>query len=224
MDDQLSVDPTPTGVAVIRIDPANDTNAIALYNEALGLQRYAESRVIQSVEDIAHATDDLGLVGKLKKAIEQKRKEYVDPINAHLKAINDAFKTIVVPLDQADSLTRGKILAFKREEARKAAEIAEINRLRIEAARREAMLNEGELSELTRILPEVAPVPAMVRTDMSTMGTAKIWKWEIVDIAKVPDEYKLVDASKIGKVVRAGLRDIPGIRIYSEDSLRVTSK
>lgn len=210
--------------AIIRVDPLNDPTAIALYNEALRLRQYAQIRIVQSVEDIAAATNDLSIVSKLKKAIEEKRKEYVDPINAHLRAVNDAFKRLVAPLDDADSMTRGKIMTFKREEALRAAEVAEINRLRLEATRREAALNEGEIKELTQLIPEVLPVPAKVQADIATLGTAKVWKWELLDLAKVPDEFKVIDAAKIGKVVRAGIREIPGVRIYSEDTLRVTNR
>lgn len=228
MEDQaITVSPitvTYPGAALIRIDPANDPTAIALYNEAVRLREYAETRIVQSVEDIAGATNDLSMVSKLKKAIEEKRKEYVDPINAHLRAVNEAFKRLVAPLDDADSLTRGKIMTFKREEAKRAAEVAEINRLRLEATRREAALYEGEIAELTQLIPEVAPVPARVQADIATLGTSKVWKWELVDFYKVPDEYKTIDAAKVGKVVRAGVREIPGIRIYCEDTLRVTNR
>lgn len=212
------------GTAIIRIDPASDAGALALYNEAVGLQQYADRRAIQSVEDIGAATDDLGLISKLKRAIEAKRKEYVDPINAHLKAVNEAFKALLAPVEQADAITRRKILDYKREEQRKADEAAEINRLRLEASRREAALNDGELSQPTQLVEIPAAPPAKVHAQTADLGTAKVWKWELIDIARVPAEYLMVDTVKVGKVVRAGVRDIPGVRIYSEDTLRVTSR
>ncbi len=205
-------EPDPT--AIIRIDPAADSSIAALHAEGLGLHAYAQTRNSQSVEDIALATDDLGLIAKLKKAIEQRRHEYVDPINAHLKAINDAFKQLVAPLEAADAVTRKKIMDYKREEARKAAEIAEINRLRLEAARREAELNDGELSQPTALVEVPAAPPARVQATTADLGTAKVWKWELEEISKVPAEYLMIDATKVGKVVRAGVRDIPGIRIW----------
>lgn len=212
-------------VALIRIDPASDSTAIALHTEALGLQHYAEHRVIQSIEDMAHATDDLALIGKLKKAIEGKRKEYVDPINAYLRKVNDAFKGLMAPLDQADTLTRKKVMDYRREEQRKVAEIAEINRLRLDAARREAALRNVAPVETADLAPiPIAPLSSRVHAETATLGTSVVWKWELVDVCKVPAEYLIVDAAKVGKVVRAGVREIPGIRIYSEDTLRVTGR
>jgi len=54
----------------------------------------------------------------------------------------------------------------------------------------------------------------------------KIWKFEVVDKALVPEDYKQVDMVKVGSVVRAtkGTIAIPGIRIFSEDTLKVSAK
>lgn len=45
-----------------------------------------------------------------------------------------------------------------------------------------------------------------------------------LNVSLVPDEYKLPDAAKIGRVVRAGISSLPGIRIWEEETLRVTAK
>ena len=52
----------------------------------------------------------------------------------------------------------------------------------------------------------------------------KVLKWEVVDFSLVPENLKLIDASKVWRLVQAGLSALPGIRIYSEDTLRVTPK
>ncbi len=44
------------------------------------------------------------------------------------------------------------------------------------------------------------------------------------DLAKVPLEYMMVDASKLGRVVRAGLRTIPGVRIFPKESLSIRGR
>jgi hypothetical protein len=56
---------------------------------------------------------------------------------------------------------------------------------------------------------------------MGTMGTAKVWKFEIADFTLLPDEYKVPDLIKISKVVRAGV-NIPGVKSWQEESLRIT--
>lgn len=212
------------GTAIVRVEPTRDPTVWALQIEIGKLMAYAVTRTVATVEEVALATDDLGMMATLKKAVEAKRKEYIDPINVYLREINDSFKTIIAPLERADSLTRQKIMTWKREEARKAAEIAEINRMRQEAARREAALSGGELSEPTQLLEEQPAPPARVHGEAATLGTMTTWDYEVTDFASLPDEYKMVFASKLGRVVRAGLRTIPGVRIFPKETLSVRGR
>lgn len=213
----------PIATALIQIRPDTDEKVVSLYQEAVKLQQYAEARVIQSDGDIKVATDDLSIIARLKKAIEEKRKEYVGPINEHLKSVNDAFKNFAEPLNQADSITRQKILDYRKEQERIRREQERINQLRMEAARAEMEL-KGELTESVKVV-EVAPeAPAHYRTESGTLGKFMVRKWELVDFNLVPGEYKMLNEVLIGKLVRSGLKTIPGIRIYEEETLRITPK
>jgi hypothetical protein len=175
---------------------------------------------VASKEDVKLATDDLAIMARLKKTLEEKRKEYVDPINAHLKGINNAFKAFMGPLEMADKITREKVKAFWDEEQRRQDEVKRINQLRIEAAELEA-----KLKGTTADTPVLVPVPPAVKeavTDIGEASVAHIRKWELVDITQVPAEYLQVNAALVGKVVRAGIPAIPGIRIWTEEILRIT--
>ncbi len=211
--------------AIIKVNPSIDQGVVALQTEALKLEAYAKNLLVTNDEVVKAVTNDLSIIARLKKAIEEKRKEYVTPINEHLKFINDTFKMITVPLESADKITRQKIMEYRAECDRKAREIAEINRMREEAAKREAKLNgTGEISEPLVII-ETPPAPATtIRTDNGTLGTMQIWKFEVEDFSKLPDEYKMVDAVKLGKVVRAGLHNIAGVRVWAEDTLKVNAR
>jgi len=211
-----------TSTALIRVNPSSDAVCVGLFEEARKLQRYAEERAIISDEAVRFATEDLSLIAKLKKAIEDKRKEYTAPIKQHLDLITEAFKTITEPLAEADRITRSKIMAYRQEQERKAREAEEINRLRMEAAQKEMEL-KGELTESVNLVEAPPAPPAHVRTDVGMLGTTKIWKFEVTDFSLLPDRFKMENATLIGKVVRAGEREIPGVRIWSEDSLRVTT-
>ena len=205
---------------VIRIRPGIDEAVMALHVEAAKLRLYADTRVIATDGDVKLATDDLGFIAKLKKAIEDKRKEYIGPIDEHKKAINDTFKGFSDPLAEADKIIRGKILVYRQEQERIRAEQERINQLRMEAARAEMEL-KGELTESVGLV-EVAPsAPNHYRGEAAILSKTMLPKFEVVDFALLPDEYKQVDAAKLGKVVRAGLRTIPGVRIWVEESLRV---
>jgi hypothetical protein len=207
---------------LIKIAPNADTAAIAIHAEGVRLLEYAVNRVIDGTISAQAAADDLSLIAKLKKSMTEKGKEYTDPINAHLKAVREAVKELMEPFDQADQITRSKLLAYRQEEEHKRREVEEINRLRFEAAQREAELNNGEITETAEQIP-VPYVPATVKGAMGTAGTAKIWKWECTDQTQVPEQYKILDAGRVRKVIEAG-GTIPGIRSWQEETIRVTAR
>ena len=188
-----------TNTAIIKIKPEIDFGLIGLNGQINYLMAWADKRVITTDADLSPATDDLSLIAKLKKAVTEKKDGYCKPIKAHLDDVTKVFNEILVKLAQADTTNRQKIKDYQLTVARKAAEIEALNRAKIELAREEAWLSgTGEITIDTTPLEAQAPV------------------------SKV--EYLVIDAAKIGKVVRAGLRNIPGIRIYSEDTLRVTTR
>ena len=210
------------GTALLRIDPRQDAIVIGFYDEAKKLLDYANARVITSLDDAKLATDDLSMIAKLKKAMESKRKDYLQPFQDHVKEVNEIYKTLMQPIETADMVTRSKVLSFQREQAELKAKQEEINRLRMEAATKEAELNNGEIKESVNII-DVVTVPTHVYADNGTLGTSKVWKFEVEDLTKIPLEYLIPDMVKIGKVVRAGVK-IPGVKSWQENSLRVNSK
>ena len=221
-DDPSPEEPLPEATALINIRPQGDQAVIALHEQAVRLERYARELVIVNDEDVKGATNDLGIITGLTKAIEAKQKEYTGPINSHLKAVRAAFGALTEPLARANRVTREKILAYRAEQDRKRREAEAINRLRVEAAKKEMEL-KGELTEPVEMVEAAEPVPDHVRAEMGTLGKMLIPKWEVQDFSQVPDEYKMIDAARVGKLVRAGLENIPGIRIWKEETLRVTA-
>lgn len=208
---------------LVKVKPQTDEAVIALHGQSLKLEQYAVALVIASNDDIKSATNDLSIISGLKKVIEDKRKEYTQPINEHLKAVNEAFKVFTEPLVNADKVTRQKILDYRHEQERIRQEQERINQMRLEAAHAEMEL-KGELTESVELVETQSEQPNHYRTEAGTLGRMLVRKWEVVDLSLVPDEYKMVDAAKIGKVVRAGIPSILGIRIWEEETLRVTTK
>lgn len=209
---------------VIKINPEVDAGFISLYSEVQRLLDYATVLTVTSNEDVKRVTNDLSLISKLRKSIEEKRTEYTGPINEHLHIINAAFKTITEPLESAWKITRGKVTAYNLEQERRRREAEEINRQKDELAKREAKLNEGVITVNTEPVVVPAAPQAHIYAEAGTLGTRKDRKWEVEDITKVPVEYLTVDSVAIGKLVRAGIKSIAGIRIWTEDSLTVRPK
>ena len=209
------------GTALIHVDPVGDEKVHALGLEVIAIVQRAEAKVVLSDADVHEATGEIALIAGLKKAFEEKRKEYTTPLNGYLKDINATFKEYTDPLDQADKMTRGKVLAYRAEQERQRQEEERINRLREEAARAEMQL-KGELTESVNLVEVSPPPPAHYRTIAGDLGKTLTWKFEVVAFAILPDDYKLPDMVKIRKVVIAGAT-IPGVKAWQEESLRVTA-
>jgi hypothetical protein len=212
-------------VAIVNISPEHDAGVKALYTESLSLLTHAQTLTIATIEDNARATGDISIVSKLKKAIEGLRKEYVNPIRAHLDAINNTFKDYTAPLDQADILIRGKIKDYNLEQERKQKEQEAINAMRMEAAQRDAALNNGEISEPVNLV-EVVEAPQKSVTDLGSASMRDNWTYEVTDFTQVPDDYKMLNTSAINAFVKSnkGTRTIPGILIYNDKTVVVRTK
>jgi hypothetical protein len=211
-------------VAIININPGSDLAIVNLRAEIIKLSNYATFRVIKCDLDLTPAGDDLVLVSKLKRALKEKQDEYVSPIKAHLEKVQFVFKDLLACLDDVDKTNRDKVLAYTAAQKKRAAEAEELNRQAIELARKQAEFSgTGEFTVDTT--PVVAPAPVKkVATMSGTASTQVNWKYEVVDPALVPIDYMVIDYAKLTKVIKAGCRSIPGVRIYSEDSLRITTK
>lgn len=208
--------------ALVQIAPANEEAVILLLNRAQHGAAKADIFVVASVEDIDLATTELSIIAGLKHEIDAKRREYTEPITAHLDTIRQVFKQLSDPVDYADTTLRNKVKVYKAEVERKRFEAAEIARLEREAAERKAKLNGTPVQEVTPTLAPVA-VPSFATTEFGTSSGMVVWKYEIVDPALIPRHYMKIDEVAIGKAVRAskGSTVIPGVRIFPEETLRV---
>ena len=204
--------------SLVLVKPIANTEVMAFYNQAISLRDFAKARVIITNDDMKPANDDLILIRKVKKAMEEKRKEYLKPFQDHVKETNDAYKTLMEPIEEADKLTANKMLAFDAEQKRKIREAEAIEAEKLALAKREAELKGGEITvDLTPVAkPEV--VPDRIRTDMGSSGQRDNWKWELLDLNLVPREYLMINAGMLTPIVKAskGKLTIPGIRIYNE--------
>jgi len=71
------------------------------------------------------------------------------------------------------------------------------------------------------VITEVAPAP-VANTTRSTLGSAvgrMVWKFAVTDPAMVPRAYLAVDEKAIRLAMNAGIRDIPGVRFFQEESI-----
>jgi len=178
----------------------------------------AQGYVVDTIEDVENASSFLKEIKDMEKVVEDKRTEFTKPLNQSLKSINDTFKKMREPLEQARDLLTKKILAWKKAEAERVA--AE------QAAWRKIQEAEAELRRLKNE-PEVKEEPitiAPVVNKIGNMQTVKRWTYEVTDFSNLSDTYKMIDSVKINQAIREGMRDVPGLRIYQEESLSIVNR
>lgn len=93
----------------------------------------AQRLAVATPEQAEEATAFLAELKAAKDRSERARRFLVDPLNAHVRQINDRIKGDRVPLEEADTMVRKKLLAYSREQARRRAE----EQARLDAERRE---------------------------------------------------------------------------------------
>lgn len=165
------------------------------------------------------AAEALTSMKKLLKNIEDKRKSFVQPLNDHVKRINGEFKKIASPVEEAvDRLSRA-ILDYRQSDAFR--ESVEYRQTIQEEAHQ--ALKTGDMSTLQTLSEANAALeseaPKVIRTDSGSLSTRKIWKFEVVDPKAVPTSFLIVDDRKVAEAVKSGVREIPGVRIWQEETL-----
>lgn len=193
----------------------------------------ATALVVESQPDMAEGTDLLAQIKKTLKRSEEARDVLVRPLNDHVKMINAQFKTVTAPLADAERMIRQKMLTYaaalekERQEEAERVRRAEQERALEAAAALEAAgkIVEAEvtLSFAAEAKAEVTRVEPTTTDAGNTTSIRKIWKHEVTDFGAVPDAFKIADDVKIREAVRAGTREIPGVRIYQEDSLAINT-
>ena len=208
--------------ATVKIGPAYDPAIQNLINEIAGVKRSAAALQIKDDDGAEAVTDDLTIAKDLKKALETLRKSYTVPLNDHVTNINVTFKAIMVPLTEADGLFRSKLLAWKQYQRGKAEKLEEIERQKVALAQAEAEVTGAEPPVIEPVKHE--PVSGMTRAGLGTSNTQDVWKWELLNIDDVPREYLHLNSALITGVVKSGVREIKGIRIYNEPTISVRAR
>jgi hypothetical protein len=188
----------------------------------ISLELLERAQGIEIVDDSTdlEAAEFLAQVKTARKRWDELRHWFTDPLETQKKRIIAKFKADDAPLEQAQRIVGGKHIAYQRaqqEAARKEQErLRRLADARQERAEKRAEEKGLEAPAPIIPMPTVQAPPKTIRTASGAVTTRTVWKHEVVDMAALPDEYKIADEVKLGKVVRAGVREIPGVRIYEE--------
>lgn len=202
-----------------------DSNEIVMIREEVSelMTHAARFSAIRTLEDESQALEFVSVVKKRSRFIENKMKQYTDPLKETIKTIQADFKPFIEELDQAEDSIRKGMIAFRnaedfrvREEARKRAEIeakAAVNDMKNDMTPESV----GVAIEAGKKLEEAkTEAPKKVETASGSVHYRKDWYCEIVDPYAVPGEFTMPDMAKIKAAVKAGTRTIEGVRIWEE--------
>ncbi len=200
-----------------------------------------EKHMVTDEPSMEKATDMVFMVKKGLKAVEARRKEVVGPLNDQVKQINSAFNALK---DQGNKvvgsngiLTRQMTSHMERleREQRKAdlerkrleqeqldrekAELEELEALGDEAAKTDLKVVEQKREDLATDRHSTPKPIARGQVGHSSMVLGKI-TIQIVDITKVPAKYLVVDEVKVRAAYQTGTRNIEGLIVKQERTLR----
>ncbi len=154
----------------------------------------------------------------LNKEIEAARTGFVKPALDYQRGVTNLSKGYQDRLSTAEFELKRKITGYQTK--------VELERLKQqEAARKAAEELQKKIDKEAKaagveapqvMAPVIAPAPTMTRTEKGSLSFREVWKFEVVEPAKVPRVYLEISDTLIRNAVKAGVRAIPGIRIWSE--------
>lgn len=136
----------------------------------------------------------------------------LDAAREKLLAYKPTEETFGIQIDEAKALKKDLLKLFdKKREAIKGKKELEIDIAGVESKQVEAQIQEAETLQAIDIETQVKTQSLGV-----TAGIKKVWKFEVEDITKVSAEFLLIDQVKVNAAIRAGVRNIPGLKIFQD--------
>lgn len=216
-----------------KVDPIDDSlTAIAdLYDEA---KNFADGEAIASQEMHDTVTALYDAIHEAGKAADALRVEAKKPLDLQITAIQDRFNPFIQPkkgkVDLAKSALGELLAAWRRKVAEEKARVAEAARKEAErlaekarAIRADGDLAAKEASEL--LIKEAAAATKFAKAqEKGPTGLRSVWRAELVDEEKAldwaysrsPEEFRALCQSAADGQVRAGMRMVPGFRVFEE--------
>jgi len=197
----------------------------------------------QMITDIA-SDHEYTIAGEFLRDVAKYKKNIVEYFSDIKKRAYDSWKAItakeneaIKPVDEEDKRIRGLMLAYKQEQDRKAEQErrrvaaereAEKQRLMEEAMQAEADGNTEKMDALLDVaeLVEASPAPVAATVKADGTHTRKSLDFRVIDDTKIPAYFngiKLRDVNdmQIKKALSLGITGIPGIEIYTKETLVV---
>lgn len=155
--------------------------------------------------------------------LEDERKAFTEPVRAFTASVNNVYKSFTDRLTQIEADLKQGLVSYQNQmelERRKAAKAAQEEAAKLQA-KLDAEAKEAGVEAPQVVAPVVVPHPTTVRSEQGTAYQVSSWEFEVEELDKVPREYLALDVARVRQAVKAGLRKIPGLRIFEKKEMRV---
>ena len=207
---------------------------LALQTTACDALEYSRALEVKDQESLNLANKAMVRIGQIRKGIIAYFADPKTKAKAAHQAIVDKEKEALKPLIEADEILKPKIGTYHREQMRiqEEAERKRLDEINRAAKEEEEALNkaakleeEGKLKEAQKKLaeaekiaerkPDVAVPAAPV---MSGTHTVTYTRWRVIDEAKVPRSFLMLNTAAIDAEVKKYkmTTKIPGIEVYEK--------
>lgn len=196
----------------IATSPAKINGQLQLYtkevNRLLNLMRGYQVDTRSSAEE---ATGFIGQCRSILKKIDATRKEILEPVKKFTNKVNDSFRIVTDEIDHQQKAIETKINDWKA----------------IEEMRNQAKVLEAEaLSEALEIdvIPVVQNETEKLRSAHATTYERTDWDYHVENLSMVPRDFLTLDESKVKSMLKLGVREIPGLKIFSKQKTIYVSR
>jgi hypothetical protein len=198
--------------------------ALRLFEDKVSvMEAEAQAIEVKTSAAAANATEMTGQVKRLANQIDARRKEIIAEPDSFVRKVNGFVKPLADRLKALEALLKRKLSdhAYQVELQRREIERKQ-TQARIELQKQVDAEAKAKGVESVVIAPVAMPTKKEpVRSDSAVSSAVMVWKHEVIDAAAVPREYLMVDDKAITAAVKAGIRSIPGVRIFEEAEMRV---
>ncbi len=199
--------------------------------------------VVTNPEEYAAAGDWRKKVSDALKAIEERRKTIVDPLNKEVKNVNATFKVVSNLFEGLLTKLDAKMKPFAIQQQIAREQAAEIAR-NAELEKKEALQREIENAAISTGDEELLNAAVRLEEDKNTLAAKEIkvskttkgedatvtlkkrWFYRVVDLSKIDRQFLSVDDKKIKAFMTdndAALKDgkltAPGLEFYADYDL-----
>lgn len=189
---------------------------------------FQRAEVLRREEDEKKRRAEAERLERERKAAEDAERKAAQEALIKISSVEETPVVMTAPLQSHGAATAAQIVAFQKstEETAKAesdfqlaSQAVQAEQLRLSKAREELRLKDAALATTNSRM--VAPAPKAIGQSVKT-----VWSFEVLDVnALAQHNMALVrvepNASAIAKMIELGVRDIPGLRIYSEIKTQV---